>query len=337
MSAAAPPLRFLMIVLGGWLCIRSAILVPGWWVEEGVAANGPPPALDPLPITRRVMPLSNRLPMLAAAPAKPSRLTQRSLNPVYGSPIAGASVALLSGPVPAAPLLSKPATGSLSAPPTLAMPLRLPPDAGRWSASAWLLVRQSRGGTPLAPGGLLGGDQAGARLLYRLNGSPERALSLSGRLYAPLGRPGSAEAAVGVDWRPIAGIPVNILAERRQALGREGRSAFSLTLYGGRSLELRNGIRLETYAQAGIVGARRRDLFADGAVRIGVPVGPVEIGGGAWAAAQPGARRLDVGPQVSFRLPVERMNLRVSADWRLRVAGNAEPGSGPALTLGTDF
>ena len=82
---------------------------------------------------------------------------------------------------------------------------------------------------------------------------------------------------------------------------------------------------------------RARDLFADGAARGGVPLGPVEIGGGVWGAAQPGAARLDAGPQMSLPLPAAGANLRLSADWRFRLAGDAAPGSGPALTLGADF
>jgi hypothetical protein len=32
-----------------------------------------------------------------------------------------------------------------------------------------------------------------------------------------------------------------------------------------------------------------------------------------------------------------RNNLRVHFDWRQRLAGNARPGSGPAVTLAGDF
>jgi hypothetical protein len=36
-------------------------------------------------------------------------------------------------------------------------------------------------------------------------------------------------------------------------------------------------------------------------------------------------------------MPVGRAGIRASAEWRFRVAGDAEPGSGPALTIGTAF
>jgi hypothetical protein len=206
------------------------------------------------------------------------------------------------------------------------------PARSRWSASAWLLIRDE-GGAALAPGGTLGGSQAGARVTYALGGG----LALSGRAYLPLRRTAGAELAAGVDWRPVPSLPVNLLAERRQRLGPEGRSAFSLTLYGGTTRTLTPHLRIDAYGQAGMVGARRRDLFVDASVRIARRIGPVELGAGAWGAAQPGAARLDAGPSLSWRLPVRDANLRLQADWRVRLTGDASPGSGPALTLAADF
>jgi hypothetical protein len=86
-----------------------------------------------------------------------------------------------------------------------------------------------------------------------------------------------------------------------------------------------------------VVGARSRDLFADAAIRVSAPVGPVEIGAGAWGAAQPGATRLDAGPILAYRLPMRGVPVRIEAGWRFRLAGDAAPRSGPALTLGADF
>jgi hypothetical protein len=95
-------------------------------------------------------------------------------------------------------------------------------------------------------------------------------------------------------------------------------------------------LTLDAYAQAGVVGLRSRDAFFDGSVRLSVPLGRFELGAGAWAAAQPGVERFDIGPTVSMRLPAIR-NTRLRADWRFRVAGDAAPASGPAVTLATDF
>jgi hypothetical protein len=215
---------------------------------------------------------------------------------------------------------------------SLIPPRPSPAHSSRWSLSAWLLIRDE-GGAALAPGGTLGGSQAGARVTYSLS----HGLGLSGRAYLPLRHAAGAELAAGIDWRPLRSIPVNLLAERRQRLGRDGRSAFALTLYGGASRNLTPRIRLDVYGQAGMVGLRRRDLFADGSLRLARRVGPVELGAGTWGAAQPGAERLDAGPSLSWRLPIQGPSLRLQADWRFRIAGNAAPRSGPSLTLAADF
>jgi hypothetical protein len=212
--------------------------------------------------------------------------------------------------------------------------------ASRWSASAWTFVRRGEA-TQLTPGGTLGGSQAGARITYRLGSVADGPVSLSARAYSPLKNARGAEAALGVEWQPVPVLPVRLLAERRQAIGKEARSAFSLMAYGGISERgIVGPVKMDLYAQAGVVGGRSRDLFVDGSLSIGVPIDAGErlkVGIGAWGAAQPGVSRLDVGPQLTVKLPVEGRNIRLSADWRLRVAGDAAPGSGPAFTLSTDF
>ncbi|MGE0179687.1 MAG: hypothetical protein AB7O91_07705 [Sphingomonas sp.] len=215
-------------------------------------------------------------------------------------------------------------------------PSPVSPPVRRWSGSAWLLLRRDAGAS-LAPGGALGGSQAGGRFLYRLNDSADRALALSGRIYAPLRRPAGAEAAIGLDWQPIANVPVRLLIERRQGLGSEGRSAFAVAAYGGDSVALGRGWRLDGYAQAGVVGARSRDAFIDGAVRIVRAAGPLEFGGAAWGAAQPGGARFDAGPQIALPFRAGDASLRLSGEYRFRIAGGVRPASGPTLTLGVDF
>ena len=336
MSGPAP-FRFLALVVGGWACIRVATLAPDWWVEVGEAASltparrATPPAAALLPARLvRDEPASRAAaggPLSAAAPV--TRPPPLALSPAAHR-YAGAPYR------PPQPAVAMAPASLLQPDPHPAPTLAPAPRVSRWSSSSWLYVRRE-GGAALAPGGTLGGSQMGTRLLYRLNRDSARPLALSGRLYAPLRRASAGEAAVGIDWRPLPRLPLHILAERRQALGEAGRSAFGLTLYGGGSARLPAGLRLDGYAQTGIVGLRARDLFVDGSLRVTAPVGPVEIGAAAWGAAQPGAARLDAGPQVSFRLPGEGVNLRLSAEWRFRLAGDAAPGSGPALTLATDF
>jgi hypothetical protein len=332
----SPPLRFLAVVLGGWVALRSAFLAPPWSTPpvgaaavQGRARALPHPGLEDWrapgkgAVARRIG--------TAAAAIPPSRAIQPRPQPI--------PAALLPAPAPSLGVSRRPlaiAAASPSPPPLVVLP-PTPASAStrRWSLSAWAFVRRG-GAAPLAAAGLLGGSQAGARLVYRLDSGGPRPLALSVRLATPLERAAGAEAALGVDWKPLGRLPVHLLAERRQALGREGRSAFSLTAFGGVSEAPLGRFRLDAYAQAGLVGARARDLFADGSVRLSLPLGrDLRVGAGAWAAAQPGLARLDLGPQAALRLPGRSVTL--AADWRLRAAGNAAPGSGPTVTLSTDF
>jgi len=216
-------------------------------------------------------------------------------------------------------------------PPDLAPALH-PGGSRRWGLSAWAFLRRG-GADALAPGGMLGGSQSGVRGTYRVAGGAAP-LALSLRLTVPVDRPRGAEAAAGLDWKPLRALAVHVLVERRQRLGPEGRSAFGTTVYGGGETRI-GPLRIDGYAQAGMVGLKRRDLFADGGVRAALPVGRLRVGAGAWAAAQPGVARVDLGPHAALRLPP--LNAALSADWRFRIAGNARPGSGPAVTLAADF
>lgn len=339
----SPPLRFLAIVIGGWAALRTAVVAPLWTAQPAGAvsaavASRPRPAPRPGPAaepvrSERASGEDGRISVAAAEP--PPRRAERGRPPpvlMTSSPASSQPPSLPRHGVPLAVVPPVAATGRLlPAEPALSTASR------RWSLSAWAFVR-SGASAPLAAGGLLGGSQAGARLAFRLNADAARPLALSFRLSAPLRRARGAEAAVGIDWRPARRLPVHLLAERRQALGREGRSAFALTVYGGVADSRLGPFRIDAYAQAGMVGARSRDAFADGSARISLPMGErVRLGAGAWAAAQPGLARLDLGPQAALRLPVAGRSVTVAADWRVRVAGDAEPGSGPTLTVATDF
>jgi hypothetical protein len=47
----------------------------------------------------------------------------------------------------------------------------------------------------------------------------------------------------------------------------------------------------------------------------------------------PDVWRVDVGPSLSVKVK----GIRIEADWRQRVGGNAAPGSGPVLTVSAGF
>jgi hypothetical protein len=333
MSGAAP-LRFLGLVLGGWVAARAALLAPTLWpAEQATPAPPDEPIVSP-PRIAIIPPRSGPFSLFRQEPARHSATSRKALGAarrVQSATAVPLEPPAFAGPQPSRlPLRIAPAARTaqpLVSAPAIAL-------ASRWSGSAWTLVRRGES-RQLASAGTLGGSQVGARIAYRLRDN----LSLSGRFYMPLNEPAGAEAALGVEWQPVRTMPLRLLAERRQAIGRDGRSAFALLAHGGVSERPVLGpLMLDAYAQAGLVGLKSRDQFADGAARLGVPLADdLIVGVGAWGAAQPGAARLDVGPHASYRLPAFGEKVRIAAEWRVRVAGDARPGSGPAFTLSTDF
>jgi hypothetical protein len=202
----------------------------------------------------------------------------------------------------------------------------------KWSGSVWLAARDGSAAGLASASSQLGGSQAGVRLYRQLT----PALSLTGRISSALGtRQGEASAGIALRRGAFA-----VLAERRFALDRGGRNDWSVTAVAGVSdVRLPLGLQLDGYAQAGIVG---RDGFADGALRvertiIGAGGNRLSLGVGTWGSVQPGVARLDIGPQIVARTALAGRAVRLSAEWRQRVAGSATPGSGPVVTFGADF
>ncbi|WP_298811837.1 hypothetical protein [uncultured Sphingomonas sp.] len=339
------PLRFLMLVVGGWSGARIALLWPDPALDRVVAARriaAASPARQPAPaplialgsaaastIARLSLPRETAIvtlarrdratPLVATAPA-------RRISP----PLVPVIATVASAPI--APLLDAQAGGDAAQPVAATLPRR-----ARWSGSGWALVRGSG-----AAGGVatpqLGGGQVGARLAYRLDRSGR--VAAVARVAAALGTR-QQEAALGVEWQPTR-LPVRLVAEQR--IGVAGiRGGPALGLVGGvGALPLGAGLQADGYAQAGVVARNRADGYVDGALVIARPVVTrdamhVELGVGAWGAAQRRASRLDLGPAAIVVLPVDRRAIRIGIQWRERVAGNARPGSGAVLSLGTDF
>lgn len=217
----------------------------------------------------------------------------------------------------------------------------------RWSADGWLLLR--RGGTVSPAGGFApatyGASQVGAVARYRLAPQSAHRPALYLRGSAALNGSREREAALGLSARPIAALPVSVAAEARinaQPSGTRVRpAAFAYTEFAPVNLPL--AARAEFYAQAGYVGGNFASAFADGQLRVERRLvrlgrGELRAGGGVWGGAQKGATRLDVGPTAVIGMPIgDRAGARLGVDWRFRVAGNAAPSSGPALTLSAGF
>jgi hypothetical protein len=217
------------------------------------------------------------------------------------------------------------------------------PAPRRWSADGWLMLRE--GGN--AGGGTIaryGASQAGAVLRYRLDTASPHRPSATLRAIAALGASREREVALGLSARPLPALPVALHAElraTRMASGTKLRPAvFAVTELPRFSLPA--GFAGEAYVQGGYVGGPAATTFVDGQLRADrklADLGPAELraGAGAWGGAQDGAGRLDIGPTATIGLAGSQGAARLGLDWRFRVAGQAAPSSGPALTLSAGF
>jgi hypothetical protein len=367
-----PSLRFLALAVVGWGGFRawSVGALPGAPLIEQSAARpappivqtefppfDPPPPAEPQPEYASAMPYgvvpqfvpaqvrpvavpiyygvgSVRVPLPPARPAPLANVLPEPRPPIYsGGPTLDESPMSRLASLSLAQQRSSVVVTPGQSTPVWKADKRL----DRVQASAWALVRgqqgQPLGPTSLASGGQLGGSQAGARIIYNFT----RQVAASVRTTTPVGRRGG-EVAAGVRVQPVGGIPVWVTAERRQQLGRYGggRNAFAIFAEGGvyqRPMPWR--FTLDAYLQGGIVGLRSRDAFVDGALTVTRPVfKQFSAGFGLWGGGQPGIYRVDAGPRVTMQM---RRNMRVHFDWRQKLAGNAQPGSGPAVTLAGDF
>lgn len=357
MSGTGKPLLFLGAVIGGWIVLRlGAVAMPLLWeANEAVEIASADEATPEKPMLASVPPgiaaaqigsietpvLSRSRPLIEWA-RSPLQVPFASLPPVVAQGVPPTRTFIAASPTQIPPASALPGPQSEAA----AQPLTSVPQVPRvspWSLTGWMLWRREAGGS-LAQAPLLGGSQAGVRLDYRLWSAGSRSLSLYGRVTRAFERPYAEEAALGISLRPVQGLPISLLAERRQRLGMGGRNGFAFMAAGGIGPKtVAPRLEVEGYAQGGIVALPGSDGFADGRISLDYrltrkAVQPdLAIGIAVSGAAQTDASRLDIGPEVRLRLPVAGGHMRLSAEWRQRVAGQARPASGPTIALVADF
>lgn len=228
--------------------------------------------------------------------------------------------------------------------PTAPAPLAAGGD--RWSVDAWSLWREGSGSALVSQGRVptYGASQAGAVLRYRLAPRNSRDPHVYSRIYRALISGGESELAAGVSARPVADLPLRAHAEIRVTdypQGRDVRPAAFVTSELP-SVSLPAGLRAEAYFQGGYVGGDFATAFAEGQLHVlrcvaDFDLGEISVGAAAWGGAQKDAERIDLGPSVRLDMRIAKTPTRLSVDYRERVAGDADPPSGVAVTLSTRF
>ncbi len=227
-----------------------------------------------------------------------------------------------------------------------------PAKPDRWLLDAFSFYRGGSGAEAISAGRVAtyGASQTGARVQYRFAPNSVRDPRAYVRAYQALISGGESELAAGLSIRPSPSVPVRAYAEARLTdtplLGRTVRpAAYAVTELD--PIKLPGRFALELYGGAGYVAGVAATPFADGqAVATHELVnftGPgnqpvrISVGGGAWGGVQSDAGRLDIGPTMRIDFDLGDVPARVSVDWRERVVGEAEPDSGVAATLSTQF
>ena len=213
-----------------------------------------------------------------------------------------------------------------------------------FSGYGYIFARSGGRESPVGLGNQLGGNQSAFQITGpALLGSDAWVLRPFGRVTGSLDRAKFDEAAIGLSFgRRFGAGFVDTRIERRIRANSMGGKVFAVSLAAGVSAPLAAApVLVSAYGQAGVVGAVRRDAFADGEIRLepkqvieGIILRPSLV---AWGAIQPGASRIDVGPSLTLPIANGPVNVSIRVDWRFRIAGNARPGSGPAITLSNDF
>ncbi|MBB4631293.1 hypothetical protein [Sphingosinicella soli] len=221
----------------------------------------------------------------------------------------------------------------------------------RWRMEAYSLIREGTSGL-LGDRPLLGGGQSGARIGYTIDPLSRRPVEVFARAAIAHDRINGSErsmqTAIGAAWMPRGRQGPAISAERLLAAGGDARSAWSLRVSGGgwHTADDRMPFDLSAYVEAGVVGARSRDGFAGGQALALYPLTTegrfrTGIGTGLWGSLQDSGNgstsKLEIGPAAQLTRQLGTGTIELRGEYRFRIAGEAAPGSGPAVTIATRF
>lgn len=212
---------------------------------------------------------------------------------------------------------------------------------GKWFGYAYSFWRiGGNAGSIVAPAGQYGGSQSGVILGYGLGHSPDKGLAVMARAAATPAK-GGEELAIGLRWQRAFALPLSLNAERRVRISAS--DDWAIYAAGGIDAKpLPAGFSLDAYGQAGWASGPTGGEFYDAQIRatrkmVRLGGATINVGAGAWAGGQRGTGRLEIGPTVAAKFKIEDLPIDGRIEWRQRIAGNARPGNGLALTVSTGF
>lgn len=252
------------------------------------------------------------------------------------------------------------AVQQVAPPPFAAQPLPTSrPAADRWSLDVFGFYRQGSSLLSISQGRspIYGASQVGANLQWRALPTSSHDPRLFARAYHALVSGGESEITAGASALPIGAVPIRVYGELRltrnppdAAAGLAARTDIRPAAYAVSEIppqKLPLGFSLEAYAAGGYVWGDADTYFLDAQSALTRQIAnfrnpdassaALSLGGGIWGGAQRDASRVDVGPTLRLDMNLGQVPARISLDYREQVAGDAEPDSGIAATVSTQF
>ncbi len=230
-------------------------------------------------------------------------------------------------------------------------------SAPRWSVTSSATVRGSALalGAPGVSG--FGGSQSGAELRWRLNADDARPLQIAAATFVGMSHPlsfddRSAQAVIGLRYKPFAHINALVGADRLIKIGPQARNAFALRFmadtganYDG-PVDRTRWLHWHAGVDTALIGIKSRDIYAGADTRVGmgfrvndqISVTPY-LGANAILQAAGTSRSLvEIGPGIWLRGTInDRSRVDFRLAYRFNVAGNAPSRNGLVAQVALGF
>ncbi len=188
-----------------------------------------------------------------------------------------------------------------------------------------------------------GSSQSGfiAEIPIRLNKRSDANTAILLRSLVVPDDPIQNELGIGARWRPLRQASITLSIEQRIRTDGQLRRVAYLAA-SPKPIKLSPKLQIHSYAQIGVSNGQSNAAFADMQVRVDMPVfqrakAQTVLAPMAAMNVYNDSYRLDIGPSLSSNIAIKGAQLRLTADWRMQVAGNIPRRSGPTITLSSSF